>query len=286
VTTPTPTELKSTAELQEAVAAFEQVLELMPDDVPTIEALVQSCSLLQDEDRLRDYVVRLATMHVRQERWADARALAPKLRDLAPISDEAAALLEEIDLQHAEPAPTAAPAPVPKPAAAADGAPAEDSPRIRQQVLQGELALAWQLHDRQWITSDEYAQLIQELTDLSSRAETGSTVSLLHVLAAREYARMDHLLASIALDAHLPLIPLSRFDTPPATAALLSPVFVRTMGAAPFDRIGIETLVAVLNPYNDRLRADVSVRIGHRCHFYLASAVEFDRWTDRCAPLH
>jgi hypothetical protein len=286
VTTPTPTELKSTAELQEAVAAFEQVLELMPDDVPTIEALVQSCSLLQDEDRLRDYVVRLATMHVRQERWADARALAPKLRDLAPISDEAAALLEEIDQQQAEPEPAAIPARAPKLAAGSDEAPVEDSPRIRQQVLQGELALAWQLHDRQWITSDEYAQLIQELTDLSSRAETGSRVSLLHVLAAREYARMDHLLASIALDAHLPLIPLSRFDTPPATAALLSPVFVRTMGAAPFDRIGIETLVAVLNPYNDRLRADVSVRIGHRCHFYLASAVEFDRWTDRCAPLH
>lgn len=284
MTTPTPSEQKSTAELQEAIAAFEQVLDLMPDDVPTIEALVQSCSLLQDTERLRTYVVRLATLHMQQEHWADARALTPKLRELAPTCDEAAALLEEIDARLGE-AP--APAPAEHPAQAQDLADiaAEDTPRIRQQVLQAELAFAWQLHDRQWITSDDYTQLIQELTDLSSRAESGATVSLLHVLAGREYARMDQLLASIATEAHIPLLPLSRFETPPATAALLPPLFVRTMGAAPFDRIGTETLIAVLNPYNDRLRADVSVRTGHRCHFYLASPVEFDRWADLYAPL-
>lgn len=284
MTPPIPSEQKSTAELQEAIAAFEQVLDLMPDDVPTIEALVHSCSLLPDNDRLRVYLVRLATLYVQQARWADARALVPKLQEQAAASDEAAALLEEILGQPAEAEPRAKDLPRSKPAEAIAEPATEDSPKSRQQVLQAELAFAWQLHDRQWLTPDEYAQMIQALTDLSARAETGSTVSLLHMLAAREYARMDHLLSSIALDARIPLIPLSRFETQPATAALLSPLFVRTMGAAAFDRIGTETLVAVLNPYNDRLRADVSVRTGHRCHFYLTSAAEFDRWADRCAP--
>ena len=59
-------------------------------------------------------------------------------------------------------------------------------------------------------------------------------------------------------------------------AHLLPEAFMVGRGAIVFEMLGREYLVAVLNPFNQSLRADVQQLCGRPCHFYLTKASEFD----------
>jgi hypothetical protein len=72
------------------------------------------------------------------------------------------------------------------------------------------------------------------------------------------------------------VLPLSLFDVQAATFGLLPPDFIVRYGAMPFELMGREVLVAVMNPYDSRLQAQVENATGKPCHFYLTPPKEFD----------
>ena len=271
---------------QLAIEINEQLLETMPEDVPTLEELVRASAQIGDLDRMERYAVRLVRLHLQGDRVAQALGLIPQLKSVAERSPDALVLLEELQglaPDHPEPEPFSAPTATRPP-----DAPVVVEQKIipsHQQVLQAELDFAWHVHDRQWVTREEYSEWVQGLTDATAGAEPQTTVSLLHVLERIRYSPLEPLMLRVANDARVPYLPVSRFDTPLAVAALLPPKAVRRMGAAPFERMGKDVLIALLNPFNDRLRASITAQIGHRCHFYLTSAAEFDKWVAKCAPL-
>lgn len=260
-------------EVLDTIVAFEALLESMPDDVSTLDALLHSCLLAKDTGRIRRYLVQLARIHLRQNRLADAQALLPELRAQAKDSPEITALIKEIESQESESAEEPAPLP------------ALNETELRQSTLQSELAFAWYAHDRQLLTREEYAQMVQDLTELASNPMLGTTVSLQHALKNRERPNVEHMLATVTRDAHISAVPVSHFDTPPAVAQLLPMTVIRIQGVVPFERIGAEVLIALLNPFNDRLRAEISASIGARCHFYLTTSTEFDRWVEKQTAL-
>ena len=280
--TPLP-DSSSRHELLDAIEMYEQLLASMPDDIPTLEELLHLSQGAGDRTRMEKYVARLVRVNLDLHRTADALALAPQLKPFEEGSNEAAQLMATLaelsSKAPAKPAAESTPRMEPPPAPRLDTLP---SP---QQALQAELEMAWHMHDRKWVAQEEYGEWVQDLTELTARAGPRTTVSLLHVLAGRSHPKLEELLLNISTDARVPLVTLSRYDTPAAVAGLLSPAFVRRMGVAPFERMGKEVLVAVLNPFNDRLRASVAAQLGTRCHFYLTSAPEFDKWAEKCAPL-
>ncbi|MBP7275565.1 MAG: hypothetical protein KBA51_05120 [Kiritimatiellae bacterium] len=270
---------------QLAIEINEQLLETMPEDVPTLGELVRASALIGDLDRVERYAVRLARLHMQEERLTKALGLIPHLKSVADRSPDAQALLEELRSlapDYSEPVEQSVP-PAPQPSKT-PAVPEHQILPSRQQMLQAELDFAWHIHDRQWVTREEYSEWVQGLTDATSSADPDATVSLLHVLGHIRYALLDPLMLRVATDVRIPYIDVSRFDTPLTVASMLSPKAVRRMGAAPFERMGKHVLIALLNPYNDRIRASITAQIGHRCHFYLTSAAEFDRWADKFAP--
>lgn len=280
---PPASDAGSRPEWTDAIEMYEQLLETMPQDIPTLEELLHLSDQAGDQARLEKYALRLVRLNLELNRTADALALVPRLKDMESRSEDAARMLARLaDLSSRAPAQAPAePAPRIEPPAA----PRTEALPSPQQALQAELEMAWHMHDRKWVEQEEYGEWVQDLTELTARAGPRTTVSLLHVLSARSHPKLEELLLNISTDARVPYVAVSRHDTPVAVASLLSPAFIRRMGVAPFERMGKEVLVAVLNPFNDRLRASVAAQVGTRCHFYLTSAPEFDKWAEKCAPL-
>lgn len=273
---------ESRLELLDAIEMYEQLLESMPDDIPTLEELLHLSEDIGDRERIKKYTIQLLRLNLDLNRISDALALAPRLKDMEAESEDIARWLSRLAELSAK-APSQPRAETP-PAARPAAAPAESLPSP-QQALQAELEMAWHMHDRKWVAQEEYGEWVQDLTELTARAGPRTTVSLLHVLSGRSHPKLEELLLNISKDARVPYVALSRYDTPASVAGMIPPAFIRRMGVAPFERMGKEILVAVLNPFNDRLRASVAAQLGHRCHFYLTSAPEFDKWAEKYAPL-
>ena len=257
-----------------AIAAFEGILEVMPDDCGAMDALVQSYEMVGEHARARQYLIRLARAHLAQFHTAEAPELIARLRAADDGGAEIAALVKELESLQTAAAPAAERSARPAPSAGTE----------RQTALQAELSFAWRLHEKKMLTPEEYALVVQDLTEVSSRP-SDLTVSVLHVLQDRSFRNLESILAFVAKDTRLPMVPVSSFDPQESTFGLLPMDFIRRRGAIPFESLAAELLVGVLNPYDEVLRADVQRLAGRPCHFYLVHPSEFDAWMNRVKDL-
>ena len=80
----------------------------------------------------------------------------------------------------------------------------------------------------------------------------------------------------MAEDSALPLLPLERFEPQRDAYSLLDIEFLTQRGAIPFDTLAETVLVAVLNPYDQKLQRDVREAVARPCRFYLVRASDYD----------
>lgn len=277
---PSAEEKKQREELENqvwaAISAFEQIVQAMPDDRVSLEALSHAYEQVGDLSRARDYLLRLAKIVLNEkdrdaaellrERLARYSASDPGVGDIARRIDEwlAASAPESktFAVEEAEAIP-ARPAP-----------PVDDAER-RSAHVTAELSFAWTLFQNGELNQEEYAQVAQDLSEISA-GQTAVTVSVLHVLNDRGNRNMERILAFASRDSGLPVLPLGLFDVQAQVFSLLPLDFVVRYGAMPFETMGNELLVAVMNPYDNRLQAQVESATGKKCHFYLALPREFD----------
>ncbi len=253
-----------------AISAFEEILQAVPDDCGAMDALVQSYELVGDRARAREYLIRLVQTYLRSGRQKDAVDQMDRLIQYYDGEAEIAALIEELHaLAPAEPPPRPA-----------EEAVADTAGPDRQNALQAELALAWKLHEQRLLTQDEYASIVQDLSEISSRP-VDTTVSVLHALLDRHFGNFDGIMSAVARESGLPILPLNSFDTPRATAALLPLAYMKRRGVAVFETISNEALVAVMNPFDEDLQRDAARLLGRPCRFFLTLPTELDAWLAR-----
>jgi hypothetical protein len=75
---------------------------------------------------------------------------------------------------------------------------------------------------------------------------------------------------------NIPIIALSSFEIQKDAYTQLPTEFVTRIGAIGFESVGSDLLVAVLNPTDNELQAEVRRITGRKCHFYLTSASDYD----------
>lgn len=269
-----PDEGRSRAEALSAITAFEQILEIVPNDLSTLDALVRSCEMVGDVERARKYLIRLIRAHLELGNIAQAESLADELRRLADGDPDAFDLLAELEGAARRLAASA-------PVSAEGQRPAETAERAEATVLEAELSLAWRLHEAQFLSQEDYAAVANELTLLAAQPDA-ERVSALYVLHTRRLPKLDSALAFLARQSRTPIINVAAFDPPRSCRGLLPTDFQARRCVLPFEQIGSETLVALLNPLDESLRAEVTRRIGARCHFYLTRPDQFDAALKRC----
>ncbi len=258
-----------------AIAAFEQIVETIPNDRVSLEALSHAYGQVGDLSRAREYLTRLVNVVI-EEKDRDAVEMLRDRMVALESSDPLAratlsrmdAFLEAVDgdVRHFDLASES----LENPAAAK-----ADEAEWRSSHVTSELSFAWILFQAGELTQEDYAMVAQDLSAISTNASL-VTVSVLHALHDRGGRSMDRILAYSARDSGVPMIPLSLFDVQDQVFQLLAREFIIRFGVMPFEMMGNDVLVVLLNPYNKQLRDKVEAMIGRRCHFFITSPSEFD----------
>lgn len=263
-------------DLREAIAFFEQMLQTMPEDRVSLEVLAQAYEQAGEPERVRELLLRLASVVVREQ---DREAAEPLRARLQPLLDEpgvgqAVKRLENLLAAGPKATPQAGTAPGPE-ATAADALRLVTAPAERRAVMTQELDFAWLLHEQQQLTEDQYASVVADLTDLSTNAKP-TTLSVLHLFHSRQFPHLDRLLAFTAERSGRPLLPIESFYPQSSAYGLLPIEYMLVKGVIPFETMGNDLLVAVLNPLSERLLKELETLTGQRCHFFLMQPAGFD----------
>jgi len=275
------------SEVWSAIAAFEQILEAIPNDRTSLETLAHAYEQIGDLARARDYTVRLADVVLDEADQQEARNVLPKLELFAAGDPAATELLQRLRTF----VTASATAPAVKAVAAAPARQEEkekerkgqssvslvsEASRARSSFnIANELPLAWNLLKANELTQEEYSSVVQDLTELSS-TDASVTVSILHVLHDRSFKNISRVLTMLAKECSTPIISLTSFDLQPEAYSLLPLDFMVKRGVIIFDFFGDAALAVVMNPYDKELMKDVETIAGRRCFFYLTPPAEFD----------
>jgi len=261
------------AEVWSAIAAFEQILEAIPNDRASLDALSNTYAQIGDHTKAKEYMLRLGDVLLDEHDADEARQLVSHIQ---PYADDpkVQALIGRIEkLGHAEAASPET--------AAAEPAVHTEKPKSGERVrmsfsMPDELAFAWNLLEAKELTQEEYSSVVQDLTEMSS-VDSATTVSVLHVLEGRAFKSLEKVMAFVSKECGTPIISLPCFDLKPEATSLLSNDFMLKRGAMVFELLGKDALAVVMNPYDRQLRKDVEGTTGRKCHFYMTLASEFDK---------
>ncbi len=147
--------------------------------------------------------------------------------------------------------------------------------------LASEMTFAWKLVESGDLSQEEYAGVINDLTEMSAQADD-LTISLLHVLESRNIGDVEKYMGGLAEKCGTPIISLDNFEITLETVLALSINFVVARGAMVFDYVGSEALVVILNPYDSDIRNEVKELLSDKeCHFFVTQPSQFDRRVEK-----
>ncbi len=254
------------------IAAFEQLLETMPHDLGTLECLIQAYEMLGDRPRARDYLYRLGETIIAQGLTDQYPSLARHLRLYRDEDPQLANLADMLAPFVGSEEEARAPDIVPLQPEAAE-------------CLRRESALADRLLGKELLSAEDHVALLKDMRELAANPQVPG-FSALHTLQDRRYRTLDAVMAFLCRDAKISLVPIHAFEPVLGGApTLLAPEESARWSAAPFDQLGAEVLVAVLNPYDEALRRQIRERLGRPCRFYLTTPADFDAWLERTREL-
>ena len=237
------------------------MLQLMPEDRVTLEFLVVAYEQL---GRHEDGQKALVKILIKERDTAALEGLLPRLEE----SDypEAKALSLKVKTLVA-PAPDLTPE-VPK-----EMTESEIVESISAAAVSSEIALLCELVDGKMISEEEAKRLKEQLEATPTHGQV-FLVSALQILEKENPTALERCIAYLADRHATPPVPLSAFEPPKGVVSAFPALAMRIHGAVPFASIGKEALVAVLNPADEQLRAELSAVMP--CRFYMAmpSAVE------------
>ena len=262
-----------------AIAAFEQIVETIPNDRVSLEALSHAYEQVGDLSRAREYLTRLAHVVIEENDRDAAEFLRERFLRFAatdPIARDAGARIDAFL--------TAGQPQIKKfdlsPETPVFETKKEDEAESRNAHVASELSFAWTLFQAGELTQEDYAVVAQDLSAISTNPAL-VTVSVLHALHDRGNRSLDRIMAFAARDSAVPVVPLSLFEIPEAAVNFLPRDFMIRYGVMPFELMGSDALVVLLNPYNKTLRLKIQALIGRRCHFFMTPPVDFDSMMER-----
>ena len=263
--------------LEEGIAYFEKMLQLMPDDRTTLEFLCVAYEQIGEKEKQRKALCSLAGVLIKEKDLESADRIAERLAEYHTPDAQAAVL--RVRAAHAQTTPRPSPAqaaaaaepatalasPSETPAAAA--APSRDAYVHIALKAQGELINL--LAQRHVIDEGFVPTLRQRLAELAE-APGCFLISALAILEKENTAIAENVAAYLADTAGTPPIPLEAFDLQGEFPRMLPELMVRIRGVMPFAKLGDTLLVAVLDPLDATLKQEIEAALNQPCRFYLA----------------
>ena len=251
---------KFDARLEDGVAYFEEMLKIMPEDRTTLEFLVVAYEQMGKQEKSENALVSLTNLLIRQDDLTAAEALLPRLEAAGNAAAKVLALRVK---RLVAPAPDLTPE-VPKTLSET-----EIIAELSRKAIESEILLV-----RDCVTGGALAAADAETVEQQLRDSPNDgrlfLISALSILEKENQTAFEKALAYLADRTGLAPVPLEAFEPRKDLAAGFPADLMRVRGFVPFAKLGETVLVAMLNPLDDELRAQLSE--GRKCNFYLASA--------------
>jgi hypothetical protein len=262
--------------ITEAIEFFEQMLQSMPGDRTSLEFLVVAYEQTGQTEKRRDCLISLAKTLLAEKDYDNAQVIAGHLSafsDYPPAQAAVAKVFEEVQGQilkgqyHRDMEVMGA-------AAVASGEGGLEDAGLAVHALSrsasaAEMDLVWLWKEREYLPKEMCMDVLHELTDRPV-TDTPVLISALALLDEQRPEMTEALMEAMQKDSEIPAIPVELFDIAPAAAKLLPLVFIQVKGVVPFAVMGGEALVALMNPFNQKLQEEIKRLAGRPCHFYLA----------------
>lgn len=252
------------SEVWNAISAFEQILDAMPDDRTALETLFEAYEHIGDRAQALQHLLRLAKVVVEEGDTEPMAWLYSEVQRLGEGSPQAEATLQSMEnlmVSMGMPSP-------------ADIAPQKRRATTKINIA-SEMSMAWNLLQAQVVSQADYSTIVQDLTENSTKSVT-VPVTVQHVLHDRSMPNQDRVIEFLCKDCTLPFIRLADVELDPGRYNMLPAEFLERRGAIVFETMGSDALVGILNPYHYELRGEVEKALKRKCHFYLVSAEDYD----------
>ena len=258
----------------EAIHTLETLLEVFPEDISSLESLTAAYEEMGDKAKFMEKGKRLARLLSKGDDTKPVIKLVDRLLHITPNDPEVLALQEEAlakdilagmnapvsDLLHA----------------GGDAGAAGHTVGELTFDLHAELDLAWLLLQKQMITQEQYEASIERLTTSSAAQGGDSPLALLQELREMDRVNLDKIIAFLASETGMPYLELGRCECDEETVSFLPLPQAKRLGVLPFDRLGTDLMVALLNPVSREWRQRVQMFLGvDKVHFYFTSPDEF-----------
>ena len=260
--------------LEEGIAYFEKMLQVMPDDRVTLQFLCVAYGQIGQPDKQRRAIVSLASVLLKEKDFEEADKLVEQLENYSEPDARAAIL--RIRAAH-RPQPVAAEPSKEAPAAPASGS---KTTTVVYMAIKAEKKLARHLAERKAIDEAAADALQDRLTALAD-VPGCFLVSTLSEIEKENSATAEAVSALLADETGAPPIPLEAFPAAAELSQALPDSIVRVRGVLPFAQLGNTLLVATLNPFDDALKQQVESAAGSPCRFYLANPRTMETMLDR-----
>lgn len=252
------------SEVQGAIATFLQILEVMPDDLASLEALWRAYSDIGDVTHAVKYLIMLSDALIEQGDVGSAKRVLSAIKGAGYSDPRAAEVVNRLEKMTGDSIP------------GRKRRPAASTIRLD---LSEELALMWCLRETGFVDEDTYAHVASVLSDESIIPEEGATA--MHVLAMRENLDIDAIYLFLSKEFDTPIIDLSWFNVDEEMASLLPRELLETRQAVAFGRFGDDDIqVAILNPASEKLATAIKEAAGRNCHFCLCRPEAIDAIAD------
>ena len=257
------------SEVWNAIDAFEQILQAMPNDRTALETLYDAYDRIGDKTRSLEHLIALAALVIEEGDSDSVPWVYNGLRNHAKNNAAAADAIKQLENLMAN---------------MGLPSPAEMAPQAKSSSkgvdVSTEMTLAWTLLQANEVDQDEYSQIVKDLTENSTK-NIAVPITVLHALNDRANKNVDRIVAFMSRDSGLPVVSLTTFELDRRILTILNAEFVSRQGALAFAEMGKEPLIAILNPYNEGLKEEIRKAVGHPCHFYLTNAQEYDEYVSR-----
>jgi hypothetical protein len=220
--------------------------------------------------RAVELMLRLGDALIAESDGPAATALVDKLRGLAPEDERVRDLVARVaKLAEKKAAPAAEVEHI-------EGVPSYPPEALNRGFnMADELAFAWALLEANEMSQEDYASVVQDLTEMSA-GNVPATVSLLHVLESRQFKSIGRIMAYAAQRYRAPVISLDSFEFTEEVCKVLPLPWIVQRGAVVFDILDRDVLAVLMNPSNKQTRTDVELMTGRKVHFYMSLPSEFD----------
>ena len=251
-------------DVTQAISAFEHILDVMPNDRLALESLYDAYISAGDMPHALKYLSRLADVLMEE---SDEKGLQPVIEKLTFLSDsypEATAKLNQIEAFIKK-----------EPEASGGTATLRTSATDTRADISSEIALAWNLYEEGQLTEEEYSNISKDLTELASK-NMEVPVSVLHIIEDRGFKNVQSIITYLAEKSKFPFISLSNFEIQMNVCRKMPIEYMTRRGAIPFDKLGNDYMVAILNPFDASALSEVRTMLGGNCHFYIVNAPDYD----------